>query len=341
MLDEDLEAARGRWLGYMFAFAALLSPTSLIVPHQAGYDSAGIIVVTVIAATTAAFLLLLRRRLPDVAIHAIVVLAALLTAASIHFTNGLPNAASLFYFWIVLFAFYFFERRVAAIHLAIVLALYTLNAIATDTDYPLVGNVIATIGALTGAGAIVAALRLRISGLMTALVVTARTDELTGLSNRRAFTDDFRRALARTARTGEPLALAVADIDHFKGINDRFGHPVGDEVLHRFAKLLQSSIRAGDVVARLGGEEFAVLFIGADPAAAGGFAERLRAETERAFSEDGPAITVSIGVANWRSDDPVESVHFMRRADQALYQAKNAGRNQVVEWTAAATGVTQ
>jgi diguanylate cyclase (GGDEF)-like protein len=340
-LDEDLEAARGRWLGYMFAFAALLSPMSLVVPHQDGYNAAGIIAVTVVAAATAVVLLLLRKRPPDAAVHAIAVLGALLTAATIHFTNGLPNAASLFYLWIVLFVFYFFVWRLALAHLAVVLILYTLNAIGTDSDYPLFGNVIATISALAGAGAIVAALRRRINSLTAALVETALTDELTGLSNRRAFTDDFRRAIARAGRTGEPLALAVADLDHFKNINDAYGHPVGDQVLSRFAALMQSSVRAGDVAARLGGEEFAVLFIGADPAAAGGFAERLRAETERTFTEDGPEITVSIGVANWRADDPVESVDLMRRADQALYEAKNAGRNRVVEWKPVASGVRQ
>ena len=339
-LDEDLEATRGRWLGLMFAFAAVLSPISLFVPHEGDYNEAGIVVVTVVAAITAVVLLAVRKRLPDAAAHAAVLVAAVLTAATIEFTDGLPNAGSLFYFWIVLFAFYFFEWRAALVHLVVVLVLYAANAIATDTGDPLVGNVVATMGALTGAGAIVAALRRRINVLMAALVKTALTDELTGLPNRRAFTDDFTRAITRASRTGEPLALAIADLDHFKSVNDRFGHPAGDVVLKRFGALLQSSVRAGDVAARLGGEEFAVLFIGADPAAATSLAERLRAETERSFAAEGPAVTASIGVANWRSEDPAESVDLMRRADQALYEAKNGGRNRVVGWRPVASDLT-
>jgi diguanylate cyclase (GGDEF)-like protein len=340
VLDEDLEAARGRWLGYMFAFAALLSPVSLVVPHEAGYDTAGIVAVTAVAAATALALLRLRKRPPVAAVHASVALAGVLTTATVFFTNGLPNAATLFYVWIVLFVFYFFEWRVAAAHLGAVLVLYTLSAIGTDSDSPLVGNVIGTIGALAGAGAIVAALRRRINRLMTALVETALTDELTGLPNRRAFGDDFARALARAIRTRQPLALGVIDLDYFKTINDRYGHPVGDQVLTRFGALLRSSVRAGDTAALLGGEEFGVLFIGADPAAVVRSAERVRAETERAFAADGPALTASIGVAHWAPDDPVDAVELMRRADQSLYEATNAGRNRVAAWMAATPAQT-
>jgi diguanylate cyclase (GGDEF)-like protein/PAS domain S-box-containing protein len=156
-------------------------------------------------------------------------------------------------------------------------------------------------------------------------------DHLTGIANRRAFFDAAETELQRWRRMPRPLSLLLIDADHFKNINDRHGHPVGDAVLHHIAGQMSATFRQVDVVARIGGEEFAVLLPSADLASALRVAERLRATlaAQRAATDAGPVgCTVSIGVATM--DDQTASVDaLLKRADEALYAAKNGGRNRV------------
>ncbi|MBO0902262.1 PleD family two-component system response regulator [Jiella sonneratiae] len=155
----------------------------------------------------------------------------------------------------------------------------------------------------------------------------AVTDPLTGLHNRR-FLDIH---LGRAAASGGGFALALFDIDHFKRINDGFGHDAGDAVLREFARRLKAETRASDLACRFGGEEFAVLMPGADAATAAGVAERIRlAVSDAAFPVDGEglAVTVSAGVAV--AEGPAEgAAGILKRADTALYEAKRAGRNRI------------
>lgn len=336
LLHEDLARTRGLWLGMLFALAALLGPLTLAVPHGPGYDVAGVVAVTVVAAVIAVLLLSRNTRLSGGGANAVVATGSLLTTAVIYFTAGLPNGATLFFVWIVLFAFYFFELRVAAAHLALVLILYVASALLTDSAYPLAANAIATAGALVGAAAIVGALRRRIDYLLTKLVETARTDELTGLPNRRAFNEELARALARAARSGEPLSLCVLDLDHFKNVNDRFGHQVGDEVLANAAEVLRVSLREGDLAARYGGEEFAALLPATDSATAYAVAERVRAAIAGAAARPGLQVTVSIGTASATAEADCDASDLLRRADRALYAAKRTGRNRVLRDESAA-----
>jgi diguanylate cyclase (GGDEF)-like protein len=156
----------------------------------------------------------------------------------------------------------------------------------------------------------------------------ARSDGLTGLANRRRFDDDMNRVVPGWLAGGLPVACAMIDIDHFKSINDRFGHPVGDEVLRRVAGLLESAVRMDDVVYRYGGEEFSVLLPGASRKEAGAVAERIRSTIESTpFPDLGESITVSVGVT---SAAGVDSADLVDRADEALYDAKRSGRNRVV-----------
>jgi diguanylate cyclase (GGDEF)-like protein len=330
LLGEDLARTRGVWLGLMFAFAALLSPLTLAVPHGPDYNIAGIVGVTVVAALIAVLLLIRNTRLSNGGAHAVVAIGSLLTTAVIYFTAGLPNAATLFFVWIVLFAFYFFELRAAAAHLTFVLALYVVNALLTDSPYSLAANAIGTAGALVGAAAIVGALRRRIDYLLAKLVETARTDELTGLPNRRAFNEELARACARAARSSDPLSLCALDLDHFKNVNDRFGHQVGDEVLAKTAEVLRATLREGDVAARFGGEEFVALLPVTDSATAHAVAERIRAAIAAAPVRPGLGVTVSIGTASATAAADHDASDLVRRADRALYAAKRAGRDQVV-----------
>jgi diguanylate cyclase (GGDEF)-like protein len=324
-----LVGSRARWVGYLYAVAALLSLATLLVPHGPGYDIGGVVAVTVVAAVVAVVFLVAPPQ-HDLPVHAAALLAAFLTTATIHFTDGLPNAASLFYLWIMLFASYFFSVPIAAEYALLIAALYVVSALWTDADYPLVAHTIATIGAFLGSGAIVAGLKRRIDSLVAALVETSRTDELTRLPNRRAFQEDMARVLARAARSRESLTLAVLDLDHFKSVNDRRGHPAGDEVLRRFSDVLRATIREGDVPARVGGEEFSVLLPGASADGAYQLAERVRGAVREEFAGDDPAVTVSIGLATRTPDNDLSAADLMQRSDRALYMAKQEGRDRVV-----------
>lgn len=153
-----------------------------------------------------------------------------------------------------------------------------------------------------------------------AALLLAATDELTGVASRRAFLAVLDQQLA----DGEPLAIALFDIDHFKQVNDRYGHSVGDEVLQRVAALAENSIRDRDVVGRLGGEEFAVLMPGANIEQAAAIGERLRKACAEAFHPPGIPVTVSVGVAVGTGGDAAD---LLREVDAALYRAKFDGRN--------------
>ena len=160
-------------------------------------------------------------------------------------------------------------------------------------------------------------------------------DYLTGLANRRAFFEAAELELHRRKVSNRPTAMILFDADHFKSVNDRFGHPAGDAVLRHLAAALSASFRDVDVVARVGGEEFAVLLPSTDLAAAAAVANRVRTLVETAqVVVDGDSIsyTVSAGVA--AMDDSVAGLDgLMKRADQALYAAKARGRNRVDCWT--------
>jgi diguanylate cyclase (GGDEF)-like protein len=163
----------------------------------------------------------------------------------------------------------------------------------------------------------------------------ATTDPLTGVANRRGF-DLAAAAVVQDSRArGEPVAVIVFDLDRFKSINDRHGHPAGDAVLRRMGEVLRQDLRAGDIVARLGGEEFALLCGGLDAAAAERVAERLRADLRQGVPHpggDGQAVTASAGVAMVAAEEaPATALdRALARADRALYAAKAAGRDQVV-----------
>ncbi len=155
----------------------------------------------------------------------------------------------------------------------------------------------------------------------------ADTDALTGVLNRMGFNDAMSRELSRARRYGQTLSVAIVDIDHFKRVNDEFGHPVGDQVLARTAKLLSSCVRESDTVARWGGEEFALIAPMTTEEGAASLAEKLRSIMAATHLGPREPITASFGVAEMSPDDTVETL--LQRADEALYRAKQAGRNRV------------
>lgn len=162
------------------------------------------------------------------------------------------------------------------------------------------------------------------------LARAARRDPLTGAANRRAFDEELAREIARAGRTGAPLAVVALDVDRFKTFNDEHGHAAGDAALAAVAARAGETLRAGDLLARTGGEEFAVLLPGADLAAAFDAAERIRTGIAAAAVEVAGrvlAVTASFGCAELRPGEDGDAL--LGRADARLYDAKRAGRNRV------------
>ena len=183
-----------------------------------------------------------------------------------------------------------------------------------------------------------------LQGLIDGLCQLSSRDGLTGLANQRQFRLILDRELDRVARTGEPLTLLLFDIDHFKQVNDNYGHPAGDAALKSVAGVLETGVRPMDTVARVGGEEWAVILPSSLPAHARGTAERLRMAIERTpvFLENGTPLelTVSCGaavVAPWAG---VSANALIDEADRALYAAKRSGRNCVCLAEPPASGVS-
>lgn len=197
--------------------------------------------------------------------------------------------------------------------------------------YSLAGLALVFLGiaAMIGVGA--ARAHVRAVALSARLHHMASHDELTGLHNRRSFFDTLQRARDAAVRGGKPLAVAIVDIDWFKRINDSHGHQAGDLVLGHVATLLTNTLRAGDRVSRIGGEEFAVLMPDTDIAAARTICERLRRIIARSTvplpSGAEAILTISTGIATLEGDEDRDTL--MGRADHALYAAKSGGRNQV------------
>jgi diguanylate cyclase (GGDEF)-like protein/PAS domain S-box-containing protein len=168
-------------------------------------------------------------------------------------------------------------------------------------------------------------------------------DELTGLENRRSFFEALELELVRWRRLPRPLSLLMVDADHFKQINDQHGHAAGDAVLRHLAACLSATCRGMDVVARLGGEEFAVLLPGTTPEDANTVALRLCANLrQRAAQVEGAAITCTVSVGVAAMDADVSDAHaLLHRADLAMYAAKAAGRNRVECWRPALSKLVQ
>ena len=160
----------------------------------------------------------------------------------------------------------------------------------------------------------------------------AVTDPLTGALNRRGFTEWFQAEIDRATRSGEPVSLVIGDLDGFKEVNDRLGHMGGDMALERVSALLYRSKRSTDLLARLGGEEFAIVLPGADSKPALRVAERLRGEVAAGFEGSPVAVTMSVGVATYPRDGrTLEEV--LHAADVAMYAAKRSGKNRSLAYS--------
>ena len=159
----------------------------------------------------------------------------------------------------------------------------------------------------------------------------SRVDGLTGLFNRRFWEEQFSREFKRLKRTGQPAAAIMLDIDHFKKVNDNYGHPAGDHIIKTLAKIIQKAIRETDIAGRYGGEEFAILLPETTSENALYVAERIRLLAEKlvpTYEGEEITFTVSVGIADF-DHSYADHMLWLEKADQALYESKESGRNKV------------
>jgi diguanylate cyclase (GGDEF)-like protein len=232
-----------------------------------------------------------------------------------------------FYIWSFLLAANHLSRRQIAVLYALMVVTYgaALAFLAAPQDRV---NAFVTMTAMIAIiVGVVLRLRERNERLVAKLRETATCDSLTGALNRGAFEEHLRAERARSLRHGRPYSVAIIDVDHFKLVNDENGHAAGDAALVRLADLVRANTRAGDVFARVGGEEFALLLAETDLEQAAILAEGLRGLVRRETAYDPVPLTVSIGVAAADADGEAD---VMLAADRALYGAKRAGRDRVM-----------
>ncbi len=315
---------------WLFFAAGVLGFLSVILPHDPITRDPVVLAISACALLIALGLALTRRRgIRRQGVCALLVVATLLTAAAIWATGGPPNATSALYMWICLYAAYVLPERWAIGFALGCAASYLLVTALAPPEFPPVAHLTTSIASLVGATLIVSKLDTRLVVAMAGLELAARTDPLTGLANRRRFSEELERELVRSRRDGRPLTVIVCDLDHFKDVNDTYGHIAGDRVLRLVGDVLSQHSRAIDLPARVGGEEFAIILPDTGIEAGAAAAERLRLEIERRSARAGPRITVSLGVACTQQVGLARDALY-RAADRALYAAKDEGRNRTV-----------
>jgi diguanylate cyclase (GGDEF)-like protein len=249
-------------------------------------------------------------------------------------TTPHPADAAVLYALPVLWTTLFFGRRGAIAIVACVAVAHALALMALPDGIAYPGRWVDVMVSAISIAIVVEALERRNRQLVRRLVGEARTDELTGLLNRRGFDERVPAALGHSRREETPVALVAFDIDHFKAINDRFGHEAGDRVLMRIGEILRAEAREADVLARRGGEEFVALLPDSDGDGAGAFAQRIRDELEATPFAGLPPVRVSAGIATHPAVPDIRQL--LLRADAALYEAKRSGRDRVVVFEPAA-----
>ena len=309
--------------------AVILTAVALLSSRSDGLGG-GRVAIPATCALVAAFLYTCEIAARPRALHATTALGTVLVsvyALSGHYEPALSG--EMLYVWLGLYAAYFFSPREAAAQLALMAGAYLAVLVATAPPDAVAAGWLTLVGILFPAAGLLRAVRDGVTQLVNRLSDAALTDTLTSLKNRLALDRELQAEVERTLRSGEPLSVVIGDLDYFKSVNDRLGHKAGDDALVRAGQVLLRYRRAGDTIARTGGEEFTILLPGATEHEAYLVAERMRSAVEREFVDDPAVLTFSFGIATYpdhgRSADSV-----LEAADQALYAAKALGRNRCV-----------
>jgi diguanylate cyclase (GGDEF)-like protein len=304
----------------LYLAGATLVAATLFLPHDFSTDVVAILVLVGLAYTTGAALWVLGPRLPDWSFQALTAIGTLLISGAVHFGGQDFVAYSVLYVWVAIYAAYFFQPWQAVAQL-ILLAIVSAAVLVSPWARGHSGLAPGVIWLMTvGTSAVAAAF---INRVVERIRVHARTDFLTGAANRWAWDLELQRTIqeAPTGICEAGLVVALLDLDHFRVYNEEHGHRSGDRMLQEVSARWRKLVGPGDVLARHGGEEFAVLIRDATPAAALALVDRLRQATPRGH-------TCSAGLAVWDGSEPPDAL--MARADEALFDAKRQGRNRTV-----------
>ncbi|HYV14955.1 MAG TPA: diguanylate cyclase [Conexibacter sp.] len=320
---------RARVLGSLYGVGATLVGLTVLLPHSARANDAGILAIVVVAYAIGALLWWRARSLPDWALPVALAVGSTLVTTLAYFSGEAPSPLVFFYLWVFLFSAYFFTKRVAALQIAYVGVAYGALLVVRPPASGAVAWWVVAMGTLLVAAVLILTMRDRVETLIAKLFDAARTDPLTKLANRRGFRELLDLELERARRGETAMTVLVGDVDHFKEVNDRSGHHVGDAALQRVAGVLTQGIRKLDAAARIGGEEFAVVLPDTGTEEAFLIAERLRVALRDAFTGDTVPITISFGVASYPLHGET-AASLLRAADDALYGAKESGRNRTV-----------
>jgi diguanylate cyclase (GGDEF)-like protein len=314
----------------MLAGGALAGLT-VALPPEAAHSDLLVLVCGALSAAAGAAALLARREIPEPGVAVLGIFGTVLITLATYEGGVAAGTADneMLYAWIGVFSFYFLSLPYALAQLGAVGVAYgwLLSAQGTPLDEALTRWVV-TLGTLLVVGILVARLRRRLDRLVTELTDRARLDDLTRLLNRHALEDRAAVEFARAARGGEPVGILICDIDDFKTINDSLGHPAGDQVLRRTATVFEQETREIDAVARIGGDEFAVLLPGVRLERAEAIADRLRVAVRRSAGDMHLRLSLSVGVAvTPQSGHTLDEL--WKAADRAMYEAKRSGGDAV------------
>jgi diguanylate cyclase (GGDEF)-like protein/putative nucleotidyltransferase with HDIG domain len=306
--------------------AMILLAVALLYRSDLG---SGRVAIPAVCGVVAVLLFVLAERMPLHLLQASVALGTVLVSLHAWAAQNEPAlSGEMLYVWLGLFAAYFFTPRHAAAQLGFMAAAYLTVLLASVRVEAVPAAWLTLVGILFPAAGLLRAMRDGVTQLVERLSEAALTDTLTGLKNRLALDEELHAEVERALRSERPLSLVIGDLDYFKSVNDRLGHRAGDEALVRAGRVLLRHRRAGDSIARTGGEEFTILLPGASEHEAYLVSERMRAAVEHEFEGD-VGLTFSFGIATFpdhgRSADAV-----LEAADQALYAAKALGRNRCV-----------
>jgi diguanylate cyclase (GGDEF)-like protein len=300
----------------LFGVGSAITAVSILAPHQPEVEEQGLAFVAAGGALLTAILLTVGGRLPTSTVHLWAACGTAIVSFGLLFNGerngGAAGGDEMYYLWVTLYAAYYLGRWGTAGQLIVIAIAYTATLVAIDPGPIGPSRWLTTMGLATGAAVVVRLLSERVERLVGELRHAAATDPLTGLLNRRAFAERCGHELARARRSGEAFATLLIDVDHFKQINDREGHAAGDEALVSLALVLKRELREIDTVARIGGDEFAILLPATGVAGASAIADRLRGAA---------GVTISVGTAVYGIDGHTAD-ELARAADATLYEAK-------------------